>query len=95
MTMTKGDHRMWRAYAILDKDDFRAALQLYQVRTGAKPTRMQISERAPEDLLFMLSEVEGIEVERVKHLMPRDIWLTHEEAPVSVQLNLFERVTHE
>lgn len=72
------DKSEWRVYRIEDKDDLMSALQLYELRKGAKPRYARVSEKAPEDLLFMLRELlPEVEIETAK-IMMRDVWLTHE-----------------
>lgn len=72
------DKTEWRVYRIQDKSDLMSALQLYELRRGAKPRYARVSEKAPEDLLFMLRELlPEVEIETAK-IMARDVWLTHE-----------------
>lgn len=82
----------WRVYRIEDKHDLRTALELYRVRKGVAPIRARISERAPEDLVFLLEEVPGLEIERAKGLLPWDVWLTHQREQAQPQLSLFGEV---
>ncbi|MFZ6019127.1 MAG: hypothetical protein ACOYXO_05885 [Chloroflexota bacterium] len=81
----------WRVYRIEDKGDLLAALALYQKRFGTAPIRARVSERAPEELLFLLQEVPGLEIERAKTQLPRDVWLTHQRES-QPQLSLFGEV---
>lgn len=79
----------WRVYRIEDKNDLLSAVELYRKRFGTAPIRARVSERAPEELLFLLQEVPGLEIERAKTQLPRDVWLTHQREP---QLSLFGEV---
>jgi len=81
----------WRIYMIEDKDDLLAAVELYRKRYGTAPIRARVSERAPEELLFLLQEVPGLEIERAKMQLPRDVWLTHQRES-QPQLSLFGEV---
>jgi len=81
----------WRVYRIEDKNDLMSAVELYQKRYGTAPIRARVSERAPEDLLFLLQEVPGLEIERAKTQLPRDVWLTHQRE-TQPQLSLFGEV---
>lgn len=81
----------WRVYRIEDKDDLLSALELYRKRCETAPIRARVSERAPEELLFLLQEVPGLEIERAKTQLPRDVWLTHLQEP-QPQLSLFGEV---
>lgn len=80
----------WRVYRIEDKSDLEAAIQLYQMRFGERPRRARVSEKAPEDLLFLVREA-GLEIEVLRPILPRDVWLTHEEEQTvpQAQLSLF------
>lgn len=82
----------WRVYWIADKAEWQAAVQRYEVATGEKPRRARVSEKAPEDLLFLVREVPGLEVEVGKGLLARDVWLTHEEEQREAQMSLFGEV---
>lgn len=82
----------WRVYRIEDKHDLQTALELYRMRKGVSPCRARISERAPEDLLFLIEEVPGLEIERGKNLLPRDVWLTHQREQPQPQMSLFGEV---
>lgn len=79
----------WRLYWIADKTDWIAAIQRYELATGKKPRRVRVSEKAPEDLLFLVQEVPGLEIEIVRDVLPRDVWLTHEMEQIQPQLSLF------
>jgi hypothetical protein len=79
----------WRVYWIADKPDWQAALERYELATGAKPRRVRVSEKAPEELLFLVREVPGLEMEAGKGLLARDVWLTHEEEQKEPQMSLF------
>lgn len=82
------DKTEWRVYRIEDKSDLVSAIQLYETRKGAKPRYARVSEKAPEWLLAMLAEAEGLEIERAKGLLALDVWLTHEKK-AQPQLSLF------
>lgn len=82
----------WRVYRIEDKHDLHSALDLYRKRFGTAPIRARISERAPEDLVFLLEEVPGLEIERAKAQLPRDVWLNHQREQEQPQLSLFGEV---
>ncbi len=82
------DKTEWRVYRIEDKNGLISALQSYEKRKGVKPRYARVSERAPEWLLAMLAEAEGLEVERAKGLLALDVWLTHEKK-TEPQLSLF------
>lgn len=82
------DKTEWRVYRIEDKDDLMSALQLYELRKGTKPRYARVSEKAPEWLLAMLAEAEGLEIERASNLLSFDVWLTHEKK-AEPQLSLF------
>lgn len=82
------DKTEWRVYRIEDKDELDAALALYEKRKGARPRFARISEKAPEWLLTLLEEAEGLEIERASNLLSRDVWLTHEKHS-EPQLSLF------
>mgnify|MGYP005864068015 FL=1 len=79
----------WRVYCIEDKRDLLSAIESYRLRKGVLPTRARVSERAPEELVFLLEEVPGLWIERAKAQLPRDIWLTHEEERKEPQMSLF------
>ncbi len=83
------DKTEWRVYRIEDKDELIAAIALYEKRKGVKPRYGRVSEKAPQWLLALLQEVEGLEVERAANLLPLDVWLTHERR-IEPQLSLFE-----
>jgi hypothetical protein len=78
----------WRVYRIEDRSDLEAAMQLYQMKFGERPRRARVSEKAPEDLLFLVREA-GLEIEVLRPILPRDVWLTHQREP---QLSLFGEV---
>lgn len=81
----------WKVYIIEDKQDWVAALALYERRIGVKPRYVRVSEKAPDWLLMLLKEAEGLEVEQATNLLPHDIWLTHErKVEAQPQLSLFE-----
>lgn len=82
----------WRVYRIEDKSDLEAAIQLYRKRFGTAPIRARVSEKAPEDLLSLVREVPGLEMEVGKGLLARDVWLTHEEEQKEPQMSLFGEV---
>ncbi len=82
------DKTEWRVYRIEDKEDWEAATALYAKRMGAKPRYARVSEKAPEWLLAMLAEAEGLEIERAKGLLALDVWLTHEKK-AQPQMSLF------
>jgi hypothetical protein len=81
---------VWRVYRIEDKHDLVSALELYRKRFGTVPIRARVSEKAPEDLLFLVREA-GLEIEVLRPILPRDVWLTHEEEQTvpQAQLSLF------
>ncbi len=79
----------WRAYRIEDKGDLESAIRLYEMRFGARPRRARVSEKAPEDLLFLVREVPGLEIEVLRPILPREVWLTHEEDRREAQMSLF------
>lgn len=79
----------WRAYRIENKGDLMSAIQLYELRKGIKPRYARVSEKAPEWLLAILAEAEGLEIERAKGLLALDVWLTHEKCD-EPQMSLFE-----
>ncbi len=81
------DKTEWRVYRIEDKDELTAAIALYEKRKGAKPRYGRVSEKAPQCLLALLQEVEGLEVEQAANLLPLDVWLTHEHR-IEPQLSL-------
>jgi len=84
----------WRVYRIEDRSDLEAAMQLYQMKFGERPRRARVSEKAPEDLLFLVREIPGLEIEVLRPILPRDVWLTHEEEQTvpQAQLSLFGEV---
>ncbi len=82
------DKTEWRVYRIQDKSDLMSALQLYELRKGAKPRYVRVSEKAPEWLAALMQEVDGLEIERAANLLPLDVWLTHEKK-VQPQMSLF------
>jgi len=51
-----------------------------------------VSEKAPEELLSLVREVPGLEMEAGKGLLARDVWLTHEEEQKEPQMSLFGEV---
>lgn len=79
----------WRAYYIEDKTNWQSALQRYELATGVKPRRARVSEKAPEDLLFLVRDA-GLKIDVLRPILPRDVWLTHEEEQTKPQLSLFE-----
>jgi len=83
------DTVQWRVYFIEGKTDWQAALERYELATGAKPRRVRVSEKAPEDLLYLVREVPGLEIEILRPILPRDMWLTHEEEQKEPQMSLF------
>ena len=86
------DTVQWRVYFIEGKTDWQAALERYELATGAKPRRARVSEKAPEELLSLVREVPGLEMEAGKGLLARDVWLTHEEEQKEPQMSLFGEV---
>jgi len=83
------DTVQWRVYFIEGKTDWQAALERYELATGAKPRRVRVSEKAPEDLLYLVREIPGLEIEILRPILPRDVWLTHEEEQKEPQMSLF------
>ena len=83
------DTVQWRVYFIEGKTDWQAALERYELAAGAKPRRVRVSEKAPEDLLYLVREVPGLEIEILRPILPRDMWLTHEEEQKEPQMSLF------
>ena len=83
------DTVQWRVYFIEGKTDWQAALERYELATGAKPRRVRVSEKAPEDLLYLVREIPGLEIEILRPILPRDVWLTHEEERKEPQMSLF------
>ena len=86
------DTVQWRVYFIEGKTDWQAALERYELATEAKPRRVRVSEKAPEDLLSLVREVPGLEIEILRPILPRDVWLTHEEEQKEPQMSLFGEV---
>ncbi|WP_322509823.1 hypothetical protein [Anaerolinea sp.] len=86
------DTVQWRVYFIEGKTDWQAALERYELATGAKPRRVRVSEKAPEDLLYLVREIPGLEIEILRPILPRDVWLTHEEEQKEPQMSLFGEV---
>lgn len=82
------DRIEWRVYRIEDKDDLLAAIALYEKRKGVRPCCARVSEKAPEWLLALLEEADGLEIERASNLLSFDVWLTHEKK-AEPQLSLF------
>lgn len=76
----------WKAYWIQSKDELEKALANYERATDEKPLVIQISERAPEDLLKWVEQT-GLEVFKSRWLQPHDVWLTHETKVKQVQLS--------
>jgi len=79
----------WRVYRIEDKSDLEAAIQLYRKRFGTAPIRARVSEKAPEELLHLVREIPDLEIEVLRPILPRDVWLTHEEEQKEPQMSLF------
>lgn len=82
------DKTKWRAYRIEDKNDLETAIVLYTKREGVKPRHALVSEKAPDWLLALLEEADGLEIESACNLLSHDVWLTHEKRS-EPQLSLF------
>jgi hypothetical protein len=88
MEVTAMTETTWKAYWVESESDLEKALASYERVTDEKPLVVQISERAPEDLLKWVERT-GLEVLASKWLQPHDVWLTHETKVKQVQLSLF------
>lgn len=84
------DKTEWRVYWIEDKGDLTSAIQLYELRKGHKPRYARISMKAPDWLVALMNEVDGLEIEQASNLLPQDVWLTHERmVEPQKQMSLF------
>lgn len=70
---------VWRAYLIERDEDLTAAVERYRQVTGRQPKLALVSEKADDRLLEKLKQ-RGLNVQRAKAILPKDIWLTHESA---------------
>jgi len=70
---------VWRAYLIEREEDLTAAVERYRQVTGRQPKLALVSEKADDRLLEKLKQ-HGLNVQRAKAILPKDVWLTHESA---------------
>jgi len=70
---------VWRAYLIEKEEDLTAAVERYRQVTGWQPKLALVSEKADDRLLEKLKQ-HGLNVQRAKAILPKDVWLTHESA---------------
>lgn len=70
---------IWRAYLIEKDEDLAAAIARYRQATGRQPKLALVSEKADGALLDKLKQ-RGLNVQRAKAILPKDVWLTHESA---------------
>ncbi len=70
----------WLAYRIHNAAEFAGAMRDYQTRRGVLPSVVQISTRAPGDLVALIEEQtqrQGLLLRRASYMLARDVWFNH------------------